>query len=90
MRALRTYLTSLDPRLPRAVWVLQGGGLVNSFGNGMVLPFLIIYLHNVRGISLGLAGLIAASNSAAALVTGFVAGWLSDRFGARSGCSSGG
>jgi MFS family permease len=83
MRGLRAYLMSLDPRLPRDVWVLQGGGLVNSFGNGMVLPFLIIYLHNVRGISLGLAGLIAAANSAAALVTGFVAGTLADRIGPR-------
>src|SRR5919204_726409 len=81
---MTTYLRSLHPGLPRTVWVLQGGGLLNAFGNGVVLPFLIIYLHNVRGIGLGLAGLIAASNSAAALVTGFVAGSLSDRFGARS------
>jgi MFS family permease len=49
----------------------------------MVLPFLIIYLHNVRGVPLGLAGLIAAANSAAALVTGFVAGTLADRIGPR-------
>jgi MFS family permease len=78
------YLRSLDPRLPRTVWILQVGGLVNAFGNGLVLPFLIIYLHNVRGIPLGLAGLIAAANSAAALVTGFVAGSLSDRVGPRT------
>ena len=83
MQPLRQYLRSLDPHLPRRVWVLQGGGLVNSFGNGMVLPFLIIYLHNVRGVPLGLAGLIAAANSAAALVTGFVAGTLADRIGPR-------
>jgi predicted MFS family arabinose efflux permease len=81
---LRNYLKSLDPRLPRDVWVLQVGGLVNSFGNGLVLPFLIIYLHNVRDVPLGLAGLIAATNSAAALVTGFVAGSLSDRIGPRT------
>jgi MFS family permease len=84
LRALSVYFRSLDPRLPRQVWILQGGGLVNSFGNGLVLPFLIIYLHNVRGLSLGLAGLIAATNSAAALVTGFVAGTLSDRIGPRA------
>ncbi len=84
MQPLRQYLRSLDPHLPRNVWVLQGGGLVNSFGNGLVLPFLIIYLHNVRGVPLGLAGLIAAANSAAALVTGFVAGSLADRIGPRT------
>jgi MFS family permease len=46
-------------------------------------PFLIIYLHNVRGISLGIAGLVVASNSAAGLVSGFVGGALSDRLGPR-------
>ncbi len=76
MRPLRAYLRSLDPRLPRAIWILQGGGLANAFGNGIVLPFLIIYLHNVRGISLGAAGLVAATNSAAALGSGFLAGAL--------------
>jgi MFS family permease len=78
------YARSLRPELPRNVWVVQGGGLVNAFGNGVVLPFLIIYLHNVRGVALGIAGLVAAANSAAALVTGFVAGALSDRIGPRN------
>jgi MFS family permease len=78
---LARYLRSLHPDLPRPVWLLQVGGLLNAFGNGIVLPFLIIYLHNVRGIPLGLAGLIAATNSAAALASGFLAGSLSDRIG---------
>lgn len=83
MRPVTAYIRSLDPRLPRPVWLLQVGGLLNSFGNGMVLPFLIIYLHNVRGVALGLAGLIAAANSAAALGSGFLAGTLADRIGPR-------
>jgi MFS family permease len=74
----------LNPDLPRDVWILQAGGLANMFGNGVIGPFLIIYLHNVRGISLGLAGLIVASSSAAALCSGFVGGALSDRLGARA------
>jgi MFS family permease len=78
---VRAYLRSLDPRLPRDVYVLQTGGLLNAFGNGVVLPFLIIYLHNVRGLSLGLAGLAAATQSATALASGFLAGTLSDRIG---------
>jgi len=80
---VRAYLRSLNPDLPRPVWLLQFGGLTNAFGNGIVLPFLIIYLHNVRGIPLGLAGLAAAVNSAAAFGSGFVAGTLSDRIGPR-------
>jgi MFS family permease len=78
---VRAYVRSLDPQLSREVWLLQLGGLTNAFGNGIVLPFLIIYLHNVRGLSLGLAGLAAAVNSAAALLSGFLAGSLADRIG---------
>ena len=80
------YVRSLNPQLPRPVWVLQVGGLTNAFGNGIVLPFLIIYLHNVRGIPLGLAGLAAAVNSAAAFVSGFVAGSLADRHRPEAAC----
>ena len=84
VRPLAAYIRSLDPQLPRDVWKLQAGGLANAFGNGVVLPFLIIYLHNVRGISLGAAGLIAATNSAAALLSGPLAGALADRIGPRT------
>jgi predicted MFS family arabinose efflux permease len=77
------YLRSLNPQLPRDVWVLQTGGLVNAFGNGIVLPFLVIYLHNVRGIPLGIAGLVAATNSVCGFLSGFAAGTLSDRVGPR-------
>jgi MFS family permease len=81
MRPLAAYLRSLDPRLPREVYVLELGALVNAFGNGVVLPFLLIYLHNVRGIPFGLAGSAAAVQSAAALASGFLGGTLSDRVG---------
>jgi MFS family permease len=81
MRTLRAYVLSLDPRLPRPVYVLELGALVNAFGNGVVLPFLLIYLHNVRGIPFGLAGTAAAVQSAAALGSGFLGGTLSDRIG---------
>jgi predicted MFS family arabinose efflux permease len=84
MRAFARYVRSLNPQLPRAVWLLQAGGLANMFGNGVVVPFLVIYLHNVRGISLGLAGSIAATNGLAALVSGPIAGALADRIGART------
>ena len=84
MRAFASYVRSLNPQLPRAVWLLQAGGLANMFGNGVIVPFLVIYLHNVRGISLGLAGSIAAVNGLAALVSGPIAGSLADRIGART------
>jgi hypothetical protein len=64
------YLRRLDPRLPRVVWLVQGGGVVNSLGNGMAFPFIIIYLHNVRGISFAAAGFSLAAGAVAALVAG--------------------
>jgi MFS family permease len=83
VRRLADYVRSLNPDLPRSVWVLQAGGLANFFGNGIVIPFLIIYLHNVRGLSLATAGLVAATNAMAALVSGPLAGTLTDRIGPR-------
>ena len=74
---------AFDPQLPRDVWLLQVGGVLNSFGNGVVLPFLVIYLHDVRGFGLGVAGLIVAMSAAAQLCAGVLAGPLIDRFGAR-------
>jgi len=83
VRPLAAYLGSLNPRLPRPVKALQAGALVNAFGNGLAYPFLFIYLHEVRGIGLGLTGLIVATNSAVGLVAGPASGVLVDRFGGR-------
>lgn len=77
------WLRSLDPRLPRSVQTLQLGGLANAFGNGVVLPFTFIYLHNVRGLPLSTAGLILGTNAGVSLVAGPVAGALVDRLGGK-------
>src|SRR5438067_6605982 len=74
-----TYLRGLDPRLPRAVWALELGGVVNAFGNGFVYPFLFIYLHNVRGFALGVSGRIVGTNAAVALLAGAAGGATADR-----------
>jgi predicted MFS family arabinose efflux permease len=55
--------------------------LVNAFGNGMVLPFLVIYLHNVCGLGLGTAGLAVGTYGAFGLAGTFTGGALSDRIG---------
>jgi predicted MFS family arabinose efflux permease len=62
---------------------MEAGGLVNAFGTGITFPFVVIYLHNVRGFSLGIAGLVLATNGIFSLVASPVAGWLSDRIGGR-------
>jgi MFS family permease len=65
------------------VLTLQAGGLVNAFGNGMVIPFMFIYLHNVRGIELGVSGLIVATHAVLSIVAGPVFGSQIDRFGGK-------
>ena len=84
MNATRAYLRSLDPHLPRSVWLVQIGGAVNAFGTGMVIPFTLIYLHNVRGISLAAAGAAVGIGAVAALATGVLAGSIVDRVGGRN------
>ena len=77
---LRTYF----PPLPRSVVTLQFGGLVNACGNGIVLPFMFIYLHNVRGIGLAVVGLIVATHAVVSIVAGPIFGSQIDRFGGKN------
>jgi MFS family permease len=72
------------PSLPRGVWTVELGALVNALGTGFVLPFLIIYFHEARDFSLPTAGLVVATISGVGIVSGPVAGPLIDRTSARS------
>ena len=84
MRRLAAYVRSLDPRLPRSVWILNFGGLANAVGNRLAFPFLVIYLHNVRGFSLATAGLVLATTGAVSLLCGPAIGVVVDRIGGRA------
>jgi MFS family permease len=84
VRALAAYVRSLDPQLSRPLWALEAGSLANSLGNGIVLPFTVIYLHDVRGFGLGTAGLVVATLGAVGLATGPLSGRLVDRVGPRT------
>src|SRR5690349_15951721 len=69
--------------LSRPVLILQGGNALNYFGYGLVLPFEIIYLHQIRGFSTSTAGLVlAATMGTSALVTP-PTGALLDRYSAK-------
>lgn len=52
---------------------------VSAVGTGLTMPFLMIYLHSVRGFELGLAGAIAACIAAVGLLGNPLGGWLADR-----------
>ncbi len=77
------YVRSLDPELPRSIWILEVGTFVNFFGSGLAVPFLLIYLHNVRGFGYGTAGLVVATLGAVGVVAGPAVGPLIDRIGGR-------
>ena len=74
----------VTPGLPRHVWLLQAGVLLNFFGNGLVAPYLVLYLHAARGIPLPVAALAIASGGILATTSGLVAGPLIDRLGPRA------
>src|SRR4051812_26401838 len=77
------YLRTLNVGLPRAVYVLQSGLVLNALGNGAAAPFLVIYLHDVRGFSLAVAGLAGSTGATCALAAAVGAGAAGDRYGAR-------
>ncbi len=76
--------------LPGQVWLVQLGILINALGYGAVLPFEVIYLHEGRGFSLGMAGLVVGVLTGAAVVGAPVAGPMIDRWGARAVTAVGG
>jgi MFS family permease len=69
--------------LPRPVIILQAGDAVNYFGNGLILPFEIIYLHQARGFPTATAGLVLAAVMGTAAVVTPLSGALLDRFRAK-------
>jgi MFS family permease len=70
--------------LGRELWLVQIGIFLNALGWGAVLPFEVIYLHDGRGFSLGMAGLIVGTLTGVAVVAAPLTGALIDRFGARA------
>jgi MFS family permease len=74
----------VTPGLSKQAWLLQAGVVLNFFGNGLVAPYLVIYLHFERGIPLSLAALAVGSGGILATTSGLVVGPLVDRFGPRN------
>src|SRR5215472_9643600 len=70
--------------LSRELWLVEAGIFLNMLGYGAVLPFEVIYLHDERGFSLGIAGLMVGAITGVAVVLAPAAGPLIDRFGARA------
>ncbi len=71
------------PPLPRSTRVFLAGNTISMVGTGFVLPFMLIYLHQVRGIALPVVGAILGGAAVAGLVVVPISGVLIDRVGAR-------
>ena len=63
-------------------WLLSTTA-ISTLGRGMTLPFTIIYVHEVRGIELDVAGLLMSLIAGVALVVTGPVGALIDRLGSR-------
>jgi MFS family permease len=67
--------------LPRAVWVLAAGALINRFGS-FVLPFLVLYLRH-HDYTAGEAGIALAAYGLGKIAAAPTGGYLADRLGPR-------
>src|SRR5580704_2707311 len=70
--------------LSRQVLILQAGNALNYFGYGLILPFEIIYLHQIRGFSTSTAGLVLAATMGTAAIATPPTGALLDRYSAKA------
>jgi MFS family permease len=70
--------------LSRPVLILQAGNALNYFGYGLILPFEIIYLHQIRGFSTATAGLVLAATMGTSAIVTPPTGAVLDRYSAKA------
>ena len=76
-------LSNLVPQLPTRVWKVLAGDSVAAIGTGLVLPFMVVYLRDVRGFHVQTAALVLSVLAITGVVFGAPLGWLVDRLGSR-------
>jgi len=79
----RLTLRSFWDELPTPGRWLLSTTAISTLGRGMTLPFTIIYVHEVRGVDLDVAGLLMGLIAAVAVLITAPVGALTDRLGAR-------
>lgn len=82
-RSARPALSSLWHDLPRDGKLLISTVVFQAIGTGLVLPFLVVYLHEVRGIALESVGLLLALQAGVGIAVVAPVGALIDRLGPR-------
>src|SRR5215210_7392233 len=79
----RPALSSFWHDLPREARLLLSTVVVDALGSGFVLPFAVVYLHEVRHLPLETVGVVLAVPALVALVALGPIGTLIDRLGPR-------
>ena len=70
-------------RFPPGVWMVTLIGVLNSASFSLSLPFLSLYLHTQRDVSMTMVGLFILGSGIIASAAQMMAGMLSDRIGRR-------
>ncbi len=73
----------MNSRLSGKTRLFLAGNFLSMIGTGLVLPFMIIYLHQARGIALPVVGGMLAVGAATGVMVVIGCGALMDRVGAR-------
>ncbi len=67
--------------MPRSLWLLVIGMMVNVTGSSFLWPLNTIYLHDHLGKSLSAAGLVLMVNAGASVIGNLIGGSLFDKLG---------
>ncbi|MFL8938159.1 MDR family MFS transporter [Rossellomorea oryzaecorticis] len=67
--------------MPRSLWLLVIGMMVNVTGSSFLWPLNTIYLHDHLGKSLSVAGLVLMVNAGASVIGNLIGGSLFDKLG---------
>lgn len=67
--------------MPKYLWFLIIGTFVNTVGSSFLWPLNSIYIHNILGKSLTVAGVVLMLNSLAAVFGNLLGGYLFDKLG---------
>ncbi len=67
--------------MPKSLWLLVIGMMVNTTGSSFLWPLNTIYIHDHLGKSLSIAGIVLMLNSAASVIGNLLGGTLFDKLG---------
>ena len=68
-------------KMPKALWLLVVGMAINVTGASFLWPLNTIYIHDILGKSLSVAGLVLMVNAGASVIGNLIGGILFDKIG---------